>query len=239
MSVRRSLALARHAFHTNLMAPFTWTGGILLFVVALLGPVISLKNHGVWGFDSGLLGTGFAFGALFVFRSGLAEQRTGGLQAFLRENFVTPLEHVTGAVLSLLATWIAFSVLAFLVGLLLSGGDAGLAAWTVWLLLLTTGMLLPPVLMVESVSDLRTPLFVPGFVYVAAIFTMAGLLGSQRTAEIMALNSDRSWPPSSLPLATRTAVALGAGLALVLAGTWLRSRRRARRRRAAETGVDT
>lgn len=237
MSARRSLAIARHALQTNLRAPFTWTGALLLFAVALLGPVISLKNHGVWRLDTDLLGTGFAFGALFVIRSGLVDQRTGGLQEFLRENFVTPLEHMAGVILSLMATWLAFSLLTFLVALLLSGGDAGLAAWTVWLLLLTTGMLLPVVLVVECVSDLRTPLFVPGFIYFAAIFTMAGLVGSQRAAHLMALNADRSWPPSSLPLATRAAVSLGVGLTLVLVGTWLRARRRERRRAAAESSA--
>lgn len=235
----RSLALARHAFHTNLRTPFSWAGGILLFVVALLGPAISLKHHGVWRFDADLFGTGFAFGALFVMRSGLVDQRAGGLQEFLRENFVTPLEHMTGAVLSLMATWLGYSLLGFLVALLLSGGDAGLAAWTTWLFLLTTGMLLPLLLMVECVSDLRTPLFVPGFIYFATLFTLSGMLGYQHTADLMALNADRSWPPSSLPLATRAAVALVTGLTFVLAGTWLRSRRRERRRRVAESDVRT
>lgn len=233
MSIRRTMALARHAFHTNLLTPFTWAGGLLLVAVALLGPVISLTRHGVWGFDADLLGTGFAFGALFVIRSGLVEQRAGGLQDYLRENFVTPLEHMAGVTLSLLATWIGYACFGFLVALLLSGGDAGLAAWTVWLLLLVTGLLLPFVLMVECVSELRTPLFVPGFLYFAALFTLSGLLGYQRTSDLMAMNADRAWPPSSLPLAMRAAISLIAGLALVFAGTWLRSQGRDRRRQAA------
>lgn len=234
MSVRKSLALAGHAIGTNLRQPFTWAGAALLVAVSLLGPAVSIQNHGVWGFDADLLGTGFAFGALFVMRSGLVEQRIGGLQEFLRENFVTPVEHMGGMILSLLATWLLYTAVAFLVALLLSGGDLGLAAWSVWLLMLTSGLLLPFVLMVECVSELRTPLAVPGFVYFATLFTLAGLVGYERTADLMALNADRSWPPSSIPLAFRAGASLVGGIGLVFAATAVRARGRVRRRRAAD-----
>lgn len=231
--IRRVLALARHSVHTNLRTPFTWTGAALLVAVSLLGPVISLRNHGTWSFDPEMLGTGFAFGALFVVRSGLVEQRTGGLQDFLRVNFITPSQHVLAAVLSLTATWLLYSAWAFAVALALSAGDAGLAAWTVWLLALTLGMLLPYALMVECASDLRTPLFVPGFIYFAGLFILAAALGYQRMAELLGLNADRAWPASSLPLAARAGVSLVVGFALVLLLTRVRARgRRAREVRA-------
>ncbi|HUG40176.1 MAG TPA: hypothetical protein VMM12_06820 [Longimicrobiales bacterium] len=231
--IRRVLALAGHAVHTNLLTPFTWTGAVLLLGVSLLGPAISLRNEGVWAFDPEMLGTGYAFGALFVIRSGLVEQRMGGLQDFLRVNFVTPVEQVTAAVLGLLATWVLYAGCALLIALVLSLGDLGLAAWTVWLLFLTTGILLPFALMVECVSDLRTPLFVPGFVYFAAMFALAAALGYQRMAALLGLTADRAWPPSSLPLAARAALSLAAGFALVLVLTWTAGRGRARRVREA------
>lgn len=230
---RRTLALARHSVGTNLRTPFTWTGATLLLAVSLLGPVISLRNHGTWAFDPEMLGTGFAFGALFVIRSGIVEQRTGGLQDFLRVNFISGSEHVLAAVLSLAASWLLYTAYAFAVGVVLSRGDVGLAAWTVWLLSLTLGMLLPFALMVECVSDLRTPLFVPGFIYFAGLFALAAALGYQRTAELLGLNADRAWPPSSLPLARRAGISLLVGFALILLVTRARGgRRRQRERRA-------
>lgn len=231
--IRRVAALARHSVHTNLLTPFTWTGAALLVAVSLIGPAVSLRNHGLWVFDTEMLGTGFAFGALFVIRSGLVEQRTGGVQDFLRVNFMTPLEHVSAAVLSLVATWLLYGAFALLIALTLSVGDIGLAAWTVWLLLLTSGMLLPFVLMVECVSDLRTPLFVPGFVYFAAMFALAAAVGYQEMAALLGLTADRAWPPSSLPLAARAAICLFAGFALVLVLVRLRGTGRARRLRDA------
>ena len=236
---RRVLALARHSVDTNLRTPFTWTGAALLLAVALLGPLIALRNHGTWTFDPEMLGTGFAFGALFVVRSGIVEQRMGGLQDFLRVNFISPSEHVLAAVLSLSVIWLLYSAYAFAVGLALSGGDVGLAAWTVWLLALTLGMLLPFALMVECASDLRTPLFVPGFIYFAGLFALAAALGYQRMAVLLGLNADRAWPPSSLPLATRAAVSLVAGFAVVMLVAWARGRRRRRRERRARTAEPT
>ena len=230
---RRALAVVRHSVHTNLRTPFTWTGAGLLLAVSLLGPVISLRNHGTWALDPEMLGTGFAFGALFVVRSGIVEQRTGGLQDYLRVNFISPSEHVLAAVLSILTAWLGYSAYAFAVGVALSGGDIGLAAWTVWLLALTLGMLLPFALMVECASDLRTPLFVPGFVYFAGLFALAAALGYQRMAGLLGLNADRAWPPSSLPLALRAGVSLVVGFALILVVTWARGLpRRQRERRA-------
>lgn len=234
--MRRVLAVARYAIHTNVRTPFTWTGAALLVGVALIGPVISLRNHGIWGFDPQMLGTGYAFGALFVIRSGLVEQRVGGVGDFLRVNFMGPVEHMAAAILSLLAAWLLYSGFAFVVALALSIGDLGLAAWTVWLLLLTLGLLLPFALMVECVSDLRTPLFVPGFIYFAAMLSLSATLGYARTATLLGLNADRSWPASSLPLAARAGVALVAGLAVVLAATWLRGRGRTERLRRAREG---
>ena len=230
--IRRVLALARHSVHTNLRTPFTWAGAALLIAVSLLGPVIALRNHGGWAFDPEMLGTGFAFGALFVVRSGLVEQRMGGLQDFLRVNYLTPSEHVLAAVLSLTATWLLYTAFALAVALVLSG-DAAWAAWTVWLLALTLAMLLPFALMVECASDLRTPLFVPGFIYFAALFALAAALGYQRMAALLGLNADRAWPASSLPLAARAGVSLVVGFALVLLVTWARARGRRRRERRA------
>ena len=230
---RRVLALAHHSVHTNLRTPFTWTGAALLPLVALLGPLISLRNHGAWAFDPEMLGTGFAFGALFVIRSGLVEQRMGGLEDFLRVNFISATEHMLAAILSLAATWLLYTACAFAVAVVLSGGDVGLAAWTVWLLALTLAMLLPFALMVECTSDLRTPLFVPGFIYFAGLFALAAALGYRRMAALLGLDADPAWPPSSLPLAARAAASLVVGFALILLTTWARGRpRREREKRA-------
>lgn len=231
--IRRVLAVARHSVHTNLRTPFTWMGAALLVTVSLLGAVISLRNHGSWALDPEMLGTGFAFGALFVVRSGIVEQRVGGLQDFLRVNFITPSEHVLAAVLSLTAAWLLYTAFAFAVALVLSGGDVGWAAWTVWLLALTLGMLLPFALMVECASDLRTPLFVPGFIYFAGLFALAAALGHQRMAGLLGLNADRAWPASSLPLAGRAGVSLLGGFAVVLLVAWARAQGRRRRERRA------
>lgn len=219
------MAVARYALHTNLLTPFTWVGLALLAVVTLLGPAASVTSQGTWSFQPGLLGTGFVFGALFVFRSGLVEQRMGGLQTFLRENFISPMEHVLGAIISLLATWVGFALCTFLLALAVSAGDVGMAAWMAWVLFLASGLMLPFVLLVEAVSELRTPLFVPAFMYFAALLVMSAWLGQPRTSAILGLELDPARPSSSIPLAARTAAVLLLGFAAVLAGTWARARR--------------
>ncbi|HSH44907.1 MAG TPA: hypothetical protein VK966_03570 [Longimicrobiales bacterium] len=229
MSIRRTLAVARYAFAANWRTPITWAGPAVLLGVTLLGPAVSLKNHGQWGFDETLLVAGYAFGALFALRSGLADHRIHGLDDFLRENFITPAEHMAAAFLCLAANLLAMLACMVVAGLAISLGDIGAVAWLTWMALLMTVLMLPFVLMVESASDLRTPLFVPAFAYLISMFVLVILVGFERTAGILALNADRTWPPSSLPLAGRAAFSLVVGLALVSAFTWIRSRPRQRR----------
>lgn len=233
MSPRRVVALARHAVHANLAMPFTWCGGAVVAGAALLGPVLSLWRFDTWALDGDLLGTGFAFGALFVVRSGIAEQRTGGLQDFLRLNFVTPLEHVAAAALSIVASWLVLAAFTWAGGAALSPGDVRAVTWTVWILLLGLGMLLPFALMVECASDLRTPLVIPGFVYFATLLTLGATMGPHEATALFGLNTDPASFRSSLPLAARAGVLFAAGTALVLGGTALRGRRARRRRRSA------
>ena len=225
--MRRTLALAGYALHANLLAPFTWTGAALVPGIALLGSLAALVQEGAWSYQPALLAVGFVLGAIFVIRSGLVEQRTGGLQDFLRTDFVSPAVHMSAAVLSLVATWLLFSAYTFIVALVLSGGDAGGAAWSAWTLSLRLGMLLPFVVMVEAAADVKTPLVVPGALYFALLFAVALFVGAPEAVELLGLDTDRAFPwRSSRPLAIRTAVSLVAGFALVLAGTAVRGRKR-------------
>ena len=235
--MRRILGLARHAVHANLSMPFTRAGAALVAGVVLLGAILSLTREGRWALDADLLGTGLAFGAIFVIRSGLVEQRMGGLQDFLRVNFVTPLEHMAASVLSLVAAWLALGAWTWLVGVVVSLGDIGTVSWTVWVTMLVLGILLPFTLMIECVTDLRTPFVIPGFVWVAGLLTLGVTIGTQETITLLGLNTDPAWFPSSYPLVRRTLVTLALGFALVLAGTAIRGRARRRRELAARESV--
>jgi len=221
----RAVALAAFAIRTNARSAIT-AGGMLGFIaIALLGPIVSMKNGTGWTLDPDLLFFGYLTGALFVLRSGLEQQRECGLQTFLRHNFSSPLEHGLGAVLSLLGTWLLLTTALFALALVCSAGDVATAAWHAWALGVPLAVLLPFVIMVESVSSLRIPMILPVLAYLALAVTLALTMGEARMAAILGLTPDRGDPATSLRLAVRIGMVVPAGMTLFLAAVWLRGRR--------------
>jgi hypothetical protein len=224
MTAARAAALAVFAMRANLRSPMAVGGALAFAAIAALGPLASVSNGHGWVLDPDLLFYGYLTGSLFALRSGLEQQRDAGLQTYLRHNFATPVEHALGAVLSLVGTWLVLTGLLFLLAALYSGGDLGSAAWLAWSHGLGIAVLLPFVVMVESVSASRIPLLLPVLAYLALAMLLAAVIGAERMVAILGTGGSPSDPRSWLHLAARAAVVVLPGMALFLAGTWLLAR---------------
>lgn len=225
MSVLRSTALAGFAIRTNLRSATT-VGGMAAFAgIAALGPAASLKNGQGWTVDPDFLFYGYLIGALFALRSGIEQQRENGLQTYLRHNFASPLEHAFGAVLSLLGTWLLLTTLLFLLAFLCSAGDGASAAWYASTYGLALALLLPFVLMVESVSALRIPLLLPVIGYLALAVILSLTVGEERMAALLWLSVERGDLGGLVRLALRVGWMVPTGMALFLAAVHVRGRR--------------
>jgi hypothetical protein len=216
----RSLALAWFSLRTNLRAPGSVGGVLALVAIAALGPVGSYASGRGWGLEPDLLFYGYLTGGLFVLRSGLEQQREGGLATYLRHNFTPPMEHAVGMVLSLLGSWLALTAVMFVVALAASAGDLGAAAWYTSIFGLSLAMLVPFVVMVEAVASFRIPMLVPVLGFIALVIILAMAVGEERTVAILGIRVERGDPASLLGLAGRTLAVAGTGFAAFLAASW-------------------
>jgi hypothetical protein len=223
------MALGCFAVRTNLRSPMALGGLAACVLVATLGPVLSWTGGRGWLLEGDLLFYAYLVGGLFVLRSGVEQQREGGLQSYIRHNLATPVEHALGAVLALLGAWLLLTGLLFLVTLLLSMGDVATAVWYAWTFGLGLSLFLPFTLMVESVSSFRIPLVLPLILYMALAVGLALTVGEARTAAILGISADRSDPASSLRLAARAALVAPLGFAVFVASVWIRAGRPTRR----------
>jgi hypothetical protein len=224
MSTMRSLYIGLFALRTNLRSPLTRGGLVALAAIAALGPIGSWTSGQGLAVDGNLLFYGYLAGALFALRSGLEQQREGGLATYLRHNLATPVEHAAGMVLSLMGSWLVLSVVLFAVTLVYSGGDLPSAAWLATSFALALALLLPFTLMVESVMTFRIPLLLPVIGYLALVVILAMALGEERMAAILGFGVERGDPRSLLRLAVRAAVVLAVGMGLFLAAVAVRGR---------------
>lgn len=225
MSIRRSVALARYALVNNLHTPYTRVGALVMVALTILGLYSSARGGAGWVIDPSFVFDGALLGAVFGVRSGLIAQRTGSLQAFLRLNFMSPLEHMAGAVLSVLGAWLLVCAAVALLSLVLPGGGPADAAWNATVFALRTGVLLPFVLMAESVTDIELPFFVPGIAYVALLTALAVTLGEARAIALAAPPMVAGEFGSTGPALLRLAIVMPAGMAVVLGSTGVRGRR--------------
>jgi hypothetical protein len=217
------MALGCFAARTNLRSPMALGGLAACVLVATLGPLLSWTGGRGWLLEGDLLFYAYLVGGLFVLRSGVEQQREGGLQSYIRHNLATPLEHALGAVLALLGAWLLLTGLLFLLALLLSMGDVATAAWYAWTFGLGLSLFLPFTLMVESVSSFRIPLVLPIILYMALAVGLALTVGEARTAAILGISADRSDPASSLRLAARAALVTPLGFAVFVASVSIRA----------------
>ena len=220
MSGRTVAALGRYALANNLRTPHTWVGFGLLAAVTLLGSYVNSRGVGAWSLHTGFLTTGAYGCGLLVLRSGIIAQREGGLQTFLRANFVSASEHVTGAVLSLLGAWLLVAAAVTSIGALLPGAGLSLAAWYGWTIGLQLGLLLPFVVMTELVSSIEVPLLVPGLLWAVVFMAAYAVFDAEGIVAMIPPTTPGSWE-STAPLLTRTAVSWGLGFGAVVAGAAL------------------
>lgn len=226
MKPARSVALARYAVAGNVRTPYTWVGAFALVAMALLGAYSSARAGNGWAVDFRFLFDGGLLAAMFAVRSGLIAQRTGGLQAFLRANLVSPAEHLAGAILSLLASWLMVCAGVFLLTWLLPGGGIANAAWNAAVFGLRTGLLLPFVIVAESVSAIELPFFLPALAYLLLLLALVIALGEIRAIAILAPPVQAGDFASTLPALLRFALVVPTGFGAVLLVTAVRARRR-------------
>jgi hypothetical protein len=227
VSARRAIALARFALANNLRTPYTWVGAILMVAVAGLGVYSSARRGDGWVVDFSFLFDGAILAAIFGIRSGLIAQRTGGLQTFLRINFMSPLEHMTGAIISLLGGWLLVCAGVFVLALALPGAGPVDAAWYAAIFGLRSGVLLPFVIMAESVSTIELPFFLPGLAFMALLVTLALAVGELRAAMILVPPIVPGDIGTIVPSLTRLAGAWVLGFGVVLGATGVRGGNRA------------
>lgn len=225
MSMMHSLHVGIFSLRTNLRSPISRGGMIALAAIAALGPIGSWTSGQGPGVDGDLLFYGYLTGALFALRSGLEQQREGGMVTYLRHNLTTPVEHAVGMAVSLLGSWLVLSTVLFAVTLLYSGGDLASAAWYATAFALALAMLLPFTLMVEAVATFRIPLLLPVIGYLTLVVILALTVGEARMAAIMGFSVERGDPAGLLRLATRAAAIVALGTGLFLAGVGVRGRR--------------
>lgn len=225
MTLRRTAALARYALANNLRTPYTTVGGILFLALSLLGLWGSARAGDGWVVDPSLAADGALLAAVFGIRSGLIAQRTGGLQTYLRMNFVSPVEHMAGAIAGLLASWLLVCAALFAVILVFPGGGLTEAAWQTTVFGLRTGVLLPFVVAVESVTTIDIPFFLPGIAYFGLLMVLVFTLGEVEAVAALAPPMEAYEYGSTVPSLLRVAVVLPVGFGAVLAATWARWRR--------------
>lgn len=236
MSVRRTAALARFALVNNLRTPYTWAGGALLLAFSLLGLWGSARAGEGWVIDTGLVSDGALVAAVFGLRSGLTAQRRGGLQTYLRMNFMSPVEHMAGAITSLVASWLLVCAALFVIILVLPGAGAAEAAWVTTVFGLRTGVLLPFVIVTEAVTTIDIPFFLPGIAYVGLVMVLVFTLGEVRAVAALAPPMETYSYASTLPSLARLLTVMPAGFVGVLIGTWWRDRRSSRHRAGPSPG---
>lgn len=219
---RRIAAMARYSMAGNLRTPYTWVAGFLLLALALLGMYSSARRGIGWQLSPSFLADGALLAAVFGLRSGLIDQRVTGLQAFLRLNMIAPTEHMTAAMASLFGTWLLLCAAVFGLALVLPGGGPGTAAWETWLFALRIFPLLPFTLLMESVSSIQLPFFVPALLWVGLVLVLAAVLGEGRAIALVHPPVVPGVYRSTAPRIARALVVGSGGLALVAATTLLR-----------------
>lgn len=221
--------MARFGVAGSLRTPYTCVAGGVLLAMTFLGLYSSARRGVGWQLSPAFLGDGALVAAVFGIRSGLVEQRAGGLQAFLRMNLLSPVEHMAGAVASLLAIWLILCGSIFVLALVLPGGGFQEATWEAWLFAVRTLPLLPFVIMTESVAGIQLPFFIPALVYFGLLLVLVALLGQEAVVAVVAPPVARGDLGSTLPRLVRAITVAVPGFLLVLLGTRMRSQRRSPR----------
>ena len=225
MSARRIAALARYALANNLRTPYTRVGAVLFLALTLLGLWGSARAGDGWVIDPSLTFDGALLAAVFGVRSGLIAQRTGGLQTYLRMNFTTPVEHVGGAAVSVVAAWLLVCAGLFLVSLILPGGGLRVAAWQASFFALRTGVLIPFVLITESVTTIDIPFFLPALAWFGLLILLVFSLGEVEAMAALAPPVRRYDYLTLVPSLQRVAIVWAVVFPGMLAAAWKGGRR--------------
>lgn len=224
MRARRIVALARYAAANNLRTPYTWVGGLLLLAMALLGLWSSARSGDGWGLDPSMTVDGALLAAMFGIRSGLIAQRTGGFQTYVRMNFASPMEHMAGAIGALLVSWLLVCAGLFVLCLVLPGGGLAEAAWEASAFAARTGLLLPFVIMAESVTTIEIPFFLPALLYFAILVVLTLTIGEVEAITAFAPPVHPLDYGTLTPHVVRLAISWTAGFGAILGTVWIRAR---------------
>lgn len=217
------MAAARFAAVSNLRSWPARVGAAAFVGIAGLGQVLARTAEPAPQ-DDRLFGYAFLIGAVFLLRSGLAEQRKGGFDLFLRHNLLTGGRQTLAHALALVLQLLLYALVCFLAGAVLSLGDLAFAAWYTAVLGLAVALVLPLVLLVEAVADFRLPLVVVAIL--AAVALMAGMAvrGPEETLMLLGLRVTRYDPASLVPLLLRVGIILPVGFGVIAAAVAWRDR---------------
>lgn len=222
--IRRIGAIARYSMAGILRTPYTWVAGTLLLAMVGLGMYSSARQGIGWRLSPSFLADGALLAAVFGLRSGLIDQRTSGLQGFLRMNMITPVEHMIAAISSLLGTSLLLCTALFALALVLPGGGLGTAAWQTWLFGLRIFPLLPFTLVMESVSSIQLPFFVPALLWVGLVMVLVAVLGEGPAIALVSPPVVPGVYGSTAPRIVRALIVGAVGFGGVLAVTRVRGR---------------
>ncbi len=228
MSPRRITALARYALATNTRTPYTWVGGVLLLAMTALGLWGSARGGDGWVVDLSMTFDGALLAAMFGLRSGLIAQRTGGLQTYLRMNFASPVEHMAGAMVALLVSWLLVCAALFLVVLVLPGGGPAEAAWQAAFFAVRTGPLLPFVIVAESTTTIDIPFFLPAMAFMGILMILVFTMGEVEAMTALAPPTQPGVFGSLTPSVVRVAWVWVVGFGGIIGVVWARARFRGR-----------
>ncbi|MDX1673735.1 MAG: hypothetical protein R3314_02940 [Longimicrobiales bacterium] len=224
MRIRRVVALARFDVSHGLRSPYAWVGGALLILLTVLGVVASARAGRGIAVDAGFVFDGALLAAVFGVRSGRVARRTSGLRPYL-SGFVTPVEEAGADILALLTVWGLVCGAVLLLNLPGPGG-AGDAAWHATVFAVRTGVLLPFVIVAESVTTIEIPFFLPVLAFVGLLMTLVLTVGEAEAVAALAPPMPRGEWTTAGPVAARTGLVLALGIGVLVLEAWIRTARR-------------
>ena len=221
------VALARFDVSHGLRSPYAWVGGGFLILLTVLGVVASARAGRGIAVDPGFVFDGALLAAVFGVRSGRVARRKNGLRPYL-SSFVTPVEEAGADILALLTVWGLVCGAVLLLNLPGPGG-AGDAAWHATVFAVRTGVLLPFVVIAESVTTIEIPFFPPVLAFVGLLMTLVLTVGEAEAVAALAPPLPRGDWTAAAAVAGRTGAVLTLGFGALL----LEARIRAVRSRTA------
>jgi hypothetical protein len=143
-------------------------------------------------------------------------------------NFASPVEHMAGAMVALLISWLLVCAALFLVVLVLPGGGPAAAAWQAAFFAARTGMLLPFVIVAESTTTIDIPFFLPAMAFMGILMILVFTMGEVEATTALAPPAEPGVFRTLVPSVVRVAWVWVVGFGGIIGVVWARARLRGR-----------